>query len=178
MRILLPYEQKIEHNIIIYSNIVDLVDIYTNYCKNALSSNEIVLISSHYESAARIFEILKDNINSIETYKANGSLVIVNSTRAYFGLKNDFVGMMIMLKMLLTRRTKLSKDGIMVISDMGNFFHPLLRINDLFRHEEEISSATSLQFRFYCSYSTFDLDSFSKDQEQELMKKHNRLINL
>jgi hypothetical protein len=121
---------------------------------------------------------LKDNINSIETYKANGSLVIVDSTRAYFGLINDFIGIMIMLKMLLTRRAKLSKDGIMVISDMGNFFHPLLRINDLFRHEEEVSSATSLPFKFYCSYSKFDLDSFSNDQEQELMQKHNRLINL
>jgi MEDS: MEthanogen/methylotroph, DcmR Sensory domain len=161
-----------------YSNIVDLVDIYTNYCKRALSSNEIVLISSHYESAARIFKILKDNINSIETYKADGSLVIVDSARAYFDLKNDFVGIMIMLKMLLTRRTKLSKDGIMVISDMGNFFHPLLRTHDLFRHEVEISSAISLPFKFYCSYSTFDLDSFSKNQEQELTQQHNRLINL
>jgi MEDS: MEthanogen/methylotroph, DcmR Sensory domain len=162
----------------VYSNIVDLVDIYTNYCKRALSSNEIVLISSHYESAARIFKILKDNINSIETYKADGSLVIVDSARAYFGLKNDFVGIMIMLKMLLTRRTKLSKDGIMVISDMGNFFHPPLRTHDLFRHEEDISSATSLPVKFYCSYSTFDLDSFSKNQEQELMQQHNRIINL
>ena len=104
--------------------------------------------------------------------------MIVDSRRAYFGLKNDFVGIMIMLKMLLRRRTNLSKDGVIVISDMGNFFHPVLRIHELFKHEEEISSAGTLPFKFYCSYSTFDLNSISKVQKQELLQKHDRLVNL
>jgi len=83
-----------------------------------------------------------------------------------------------MLKMLLRRRTKLSKDGVIVISDMGNFFHPVLRIHELFKHEEEISSAGTLPFKFYCSYTTFDLNSISKVQKQELLQKHDRLVNL
>lgn len=83
-----------------------------------------------------------------------------------------------MLKMLLRRRTKLSKDGIIVISDMGNFFHPVLRMHELLKHEEEISSAGSLPFKFYCSYTTFHLNSLSKAQKQELLQKHDRLVNL
>jgi hypothetical protein len=121
---------------------------------------------------------LKNKVDALESYKADGSIVIVGSRRAYFGLKNDFVGIMIMLKMLLRRRTKLSKDGVIVISDMGNFFHPVLRIHELFKHEEEISSAGTLPFKFYCSYTTFDLNSFSKVQKQELLQKHDRLVNL
>ena len=136
------------------------------------------MILSHYEPAAKIFEILKNNISYIESYKADGSLVIVDSRRAYFDIKNDFVGVTIMLKMLLTRRTKLSKDGIMVISDMGNFFHPHLRIQDLFRHEAEISCAKSFPIRFCCSYTTDDLGSFSIDQEQTLFGEHDRIIKL
>ena len=123
-------------------------------------------------------EILKNKVDALESYKADGSIVIVDSRRAYFGLKNDFVGIMIMLKMLLRRRTNLSKDGVIVISDMGNFFHPVLRIHELFKHEEEISSAGTLPFKFYCSYSTFDLNSISKVQKQELLQKHDRLVNL
>ena len=114
---------------------------------------------------------MKNNIDALESYKADGSIVIVDSRRAYFGLKNDFVGIMIMLKMLLRRRTKLSKDGIIVISDMGNFFHPVLRIHELFKHGEEISSAGSLPFKFYCSYTTFHLNSFSKVQKARTIAK-------
>ena len=75
-----------------------------------------------------------------------------------------------MLKMLLRRRTKLSKDGVIVISDMGNFFHPVLRIHELFKHEEEISSAGTLPFKFYCSYTAFDLNSFSKEKSKNYCK--------
>jgi hypothetical protein len=169
---------EIEHYIILYSDIVDLVDICINYCKSALSSNEIILILSHYEPAAKIFELLKKNVKFIEPYKADGSLVIVDSKRACFNNKNEFVGITIMLKMLLTRRVKLSKNGIRVIADMGNFFHPLLRIQDLVRHEGEISSLEEFPVRFYCSYASIDLGSVTNEQEQGLIQKHDRFIKL
>jgi hypothetical protein len=35
-----------------------------------------------------------------------------------------------------------------------------------------------LPFKFYCSYTTFDLNSFSKVQKQELLQEHDRLVNL
>jgi hypothetical protein len=81
-----------------------------------------------------------------------------------------------MLKILLTRRAKLCKDGIMVVADMANFFHPLLRIQDLVRHEEEISSLQTFPIKFYCSYSIIDLSSVTSEQEQRLSRKHNRFI--
>lgn len=175
------YSEKwlhIEHNIIVYSDFLALKDFYTNYCKGTLPSNELILLLSHYESAIKVFESLKSNINFIENYKADGSLVIVNSTKAYFDLKNDFVGIMIMMKMLLTRKSKLSKDGISVISDMGNFFHPRNRIQDLFKHERQISSHASLPFKLYCSYNTYDLDFLDGGQDQKLLRYHDRVIHI
>ena len=133
---------------------------------------------SHYESAAKIFELLKKNIKFIESYKADGSLVIVDSKRAWFNIKNEFVGVTIMLKMLLTRRTKLSKNGIMVVADMANFFHPFLRFQDLLRHEEEISALEEFPIKFYCSYSSIDLSSVTSELEQGLIRKHDRFIKL
>jgi hypothetical protein len=152
------------------------MDIITNYCKSSFSSNEIILILTHYEPADKIFEILKRNIKFIEMHKADGSLVIVDSKRAWFNIKNEFVGITIMLRMLLTRKAKLCKNGIRVVADMGNFFHPLLRIQDLLRHEEEISSFEAFPINFYCSYSIIDLSSVTNEQEQGLIRKHNRFI--
>ena len=131
---------------------------------------------THHEPDAKIFDHLKKNINSIEIHKADGSLVIIDSKKAWFNIKSEFVGITIMLKMLLTRRANLCKDGIMVVADMGNFFHPLLRIQDLVRHEEEISSLKSLPIKFYCSYSSIDLSSVTAEQEQRLSRKHDRFI--
>ena len=60
---------------------------------------------------------------NIEKYKQEGSFVIVGSRKGYFSLKDELVGIVIMVKMLLQRSHKLGKSGLTVFSDMGLFFY-------------------------------------------------------
>ena len=107
------------HNLILFTNRDTLKNICSKYCKTALdSSSEIVLILTYYESVKDWLMYLKDNGISVEKYKNDGSLVVIESKKGFFGLLNDFVGIMIMIRMLLGRANKLAKKGLTIISDI------------------------------------------------------------
>jgi hypothetical protein len=117
-------QNEFDHNIILYSDISTILYVYLNYSKRALESlNEIVLILPHYHTITDVLNNLTDNGIDIAKCKKEGSIVVVEAKKAYYSLKNEFVGVMIMTKMLLRRAKKLDKTGVTVISDMGLFFH-------------------------------------------------------
>lgn len=166
------------HNLLLFTNRDTLKNICSKYCKTALdSSSEIVLILTYYESVKDWLIYLKDNGISVEKYKNDGSLVVIESKKGFFGLLNDFVGIMIMIRMLLGRSNKLAKNGLTIISDMGIFFPN--RIEDLIKHETEIStSIQDLMVKIYCVYNKLDFESIREEQRQLLDGNHTKVISV
>ena len=166
------------HNLILFTNRDTLKNICSKYCKTALdSSSEIVLILTYYESVKDWLIYLKDNGISVEEYKNDGSLVVIESKKGFFGLLNDFVGIMIMIRMLLRRSNELAKNGLTIISDMGIFFPN--RIEDLIKHETEIStSIQDLRVKIYCVYNKLDFESIREEQRQLLDGNHTTVISV
>jgi hypothetical protein len=166
------------HNLLLFTNRDTLKNICSKYCKTALaSSSEIVLILTYYESVKDWLIYLKDNGISVEKYKNDGSLVVIESKKGFFGLLNDFVGIMIMIRMLLGRSNKLAKNGLTIISDMGIFFPN--RIEDLIKHETEIStSIQDLRVKIYCVYNKLDFESIREEQRQSLDGNHTKVISV
>ncbi|MGB8102548.1 MAG: hypothetical protein WCE96_12825, partial [Nitrososphaeraceae archaeon] len=129
-----------------------------------------------YESVKDWLIYLKDNGVCVEKYKIDGSLVVIESRKGFFGLQNDFVGIMIMIRMLLGRANKLAKRGLTIISDMGIFFPN--RIEDLIKHEKEIStSIQDLKVKIYCVYDKLDFESLREEQRQLLDRNHDEVIS-
>jgi hypothetical protein len=166
------------HNLLLFTNRDTLKNICSKYCKTALDfSSEIVLILTYYESVKDWLIYLKDNGISVEKYKNDGSLVVIESKKGFFGLLNDFVGIMIMIRMLLGRSNKLAKNGLTIISDMGIFFPN--RIEDLIKHETEIStSIQDLRVKIYCVYNKLDFESIREEQRQLLDGNHTKVISV
>jgi MEDS: MEthanogen/methylotroph, DcmR Sensory domain len=166
------------HNLILFTNRDNLKNICSKYCKTALdSSGEIVLILTYYETVKDWLIYLNDNGVCVEKYKIDGSLVVIESRKGFFGLLNDFVGIMIMIRMLLGRANKLAKRGLTIISDMGIFFPN--RIEDLIKHETEIStSIQDFKVKIYCVYDKLDFESLREEQRQLLDSNHNQVISV
>ena len=158
---------------------LDFRQICVEYSKIALPSiNEIVLLLPYYESVVEVWENLKNNIIGIEKYKKEGSLILVESTKGYFSLKNDFVGIIIMTKMLLERKNKLGKSGVTTISDMGLFFHNK-RISDLIKHEIAVlSSIRNMRTKIFCNYRISDFELLSAEQKQQILNSHTKTIQI
>jgi|SRR5919109_2691316 hypothetical protein len=170
-----------EHNFILYSDIATLRNIYFGYCKTAFESlNEIVLLlPPYYESVSDVFSNLGNDGNiDVEKYKKEGSLVLVEPKKGYFSLTNELVGIMIMVRMLLQRASKLEKNGVAVISDMGIFFH-MNKVEELIKHERELllSSIHNMKVKIFCCYNKADLKLLTEQQMQELLTNHNKIIS-
>ena len=166
------------HDLILYKNIDVLKDWCLQSCREALlESNEIVLILSEYDSIKYALNDLTNN-NTLGKMKNDGSLVIVDSKKGFYSMLDRFVGIVIMVKMLLTRSETRRKNGVTVISDTGIFFH-LNRIDDLIKHEDMISSTVSyLKVKVNCIYNSNDYEGLSDGQRQILQSSHNKIISI
>jgi hypothetical protein len=166
-----------DHDFILYSDITTLSYIYSKYSKTSLESlNEIVLILPHYQLVADVLNNLANNGIDMEKCKREGSIIIIESKKGYYGLTDEFVGIMIMTKMLLRRANKLGKTGVTVISDMGLFFH-LNRIEDLIKYEIGLSSSIyNMKVKVLCSYNKTDFERLTEDRKQHLLKHHNKIF--
>jgi len=166
------------HNLILYENIDALKKWCLQFCREALlESNEIVLILSEYDSIKYALNDLTDN-NTLEKMKNDGSLVIVDSKKGFYSMLDRFVGIIIMVKMLLTRAETHRKNGVTVFSDTGIFFH-LNRIDDLIKHESLISSTVShLKVKINCVYNSNDYAGLNDGQKQLLQSDHNKIISI
>jgi len=120
---------------------------------------------------------MKDIGIYVEKHKIDGSLIVIESKKGFFSLLNDFVGIMIMIRMLLTRAKKIGKKGITVIIDMGVFFPD--RLEDLIKHESEIfASIRDLKVKVFCNYNKLDFESLTEKQRQLLLNNHNEIISI
>jgi hypothetical protein len=166
-----------DHDFILYSDITTLPYIYSNYSKRSLESlNEIVLILPHYHLVADVLNKLTNNDINMEKCKREGSIIIIESKKGYYSLTDEFVGVMIMTRMLLRRANKLGKTGVTVISDMGLFFH-LNRIEDLIKYEIGLSSSIyDMKVKVLCSYNKTDFELLTEDRKQHLLKHHNKIF--
>jgi hypothetical protein len=167
-----------EHNIVLYSDVSTLPYLYSHYSKRSSeSSNEIVLILPHYQAITDVLHVLKNSGIDLDRTKKEGSIVVVESKKAYYSLIDQFVGIMIMVEMLLQRAKKLNKMGITVISDMGLFFH-LDRLDDLIKWDTELSSSIyAKKVRILCNYSQTDFGRLNEKQRQHLLESHSKIIN-
>ena len=167
-----------DHALILYSDLTTLEYVYLNYSKSSLESlNEIILILPYYHSVADVLNNLTSNGIDIDRYKKEGSIIVVESKRAYYSLTQEFVGVMIMTKMLLRRADKLQKAGVTVVSDMGLFFD-INKIDDLTKYETELlSSICNMKVKVLCGYNKSDFELFIEHQRQQhFLKAHNKII--
>jgi len=167
-----------DHSLILYSDLANFEYLYQNYIKRSLESlNEIILISTHYHPVTNIIDSLRNIGVDIDKYKKEGLIVVVESKKAYYSLSQEFVGIMIMTKMLLRRADKLGKTGVTIISDMGLFLHTN-RIDDLIKCERGLlSSIRDMKVKVLCCYNRSDFEVFIEYQmQQNLLKTHNKVL--
>jgi hypothetical protein len=174
------------HYIIVYPDLLTLRRIYSSYSKMQLENkNDIVLLLPFYETTESVRKILSTShdvslvfcddgatILDIRKHEKEGSLVIVDSKKAYFGSKTIdikvFVGMLI-------EHAKLSKKtGVCVIADMGAFFY-LNKIQELIKHETTLPPKFDLEVKAFCCYHGSDFSNYlTEEQKQNLLHHHGK----
>ncbi|HYX56118.1 MAG TPA: MEDS domain-containing protein [Nitrososphaeraceae archaeon] len=170
------------HYIIVYHDMVTLRQIYSGYIKAQLEdNNEIVLTLPYYETTEVVRRILSGENNNgiggsiidVRKYEKEGSLVIIDSVKAYFGSDTD---LMSFVEKLAKEAQSSGKNGISVIADLASFyFHN--GIDKLIDYEMSLPTKYDDQMKLkgFCFYHHEDFDKrLSKEQKQKLLEHHGK----
>jgi hypothetical protein len=170
------------HYIIVYHNMMTLRQIYSGYINAQLEdNNEIVLILPYYETTEMVRSVLSgENDNSkggsiidVRRYEKEGSLIIIDSVKAYFGSDTD---LMSFVKKLSKQAQNSGKNGISVIADLASFYF-YNGIDKLIEYEMSLPTKydDEMKLKGFCLYHQEDFDKrLSKEQRQKLLEHHGK----
>jgi hypothetical protein len=198
------------HSILVYPNIETLRETYSRYVKMQLEdNNEIVLILPYYETANNVRKILSEgfvnniadsndsvvlaavngtknnSIIDVARHEKEGSLIIMDSVKGYFGLGSDHdddnTDLMTFVKQLVKKAESSGKNGVSVIADLGSFYHyhhNSKTADKLFEYELSLpSSYDGMKLKGFCIYHKQDLDKrFTEEQKQKLRDHHGKAL--
>ena len=163
-----------DHNMLIYNDLNEFRRIYTYHAKKGLEeNNEIVLISSAYETPDRVNSNLESSGVDVRKHSLDGSLIVVDAMRAYHTA--DVNGLLKLLESLQTRGQKDGKNGIMCFGDLGTFFL-LHKTQELADYESTIPKKVQMRSRAFCCYHKANFDALHIQQKQKLLEAHLRVL--
>ena len=165
------------HYMIIYPDLDTLRELYSNYVyKQIEQKNETVIINPFYETTDSVRRILseKDNndINDVLRYEKEGALTIADSLVEYLGEQPHKH-----LKEGLANYTKMGKNGVSVLSDIGAYPHKTL-YSDLVDYESSLPATHDMQLKGFCLYHQMDFAKFSDEQKQKLIEHHGKALKI
>ena len=169
------------HYLVIYPDMITLRRIYSYYAKMQLEdNNEIVLILPYYETTEMVRNVLsgEDKYNQgstidVRKYEKEGSLMIIDSVKAYFRSDTD---LMSFIGSLSKQAQNSGKSGVSVIADLASFyFHN--GIDKLIEYEMSLPAKydDNMKLKGYCLYHQEDFDRrLTKQQKQKLLEHHGK----
>lgn len=187
------------HYLLIHPELRTLRKIYSRYVKTQLEEeNEIVLIISYYETADSVRQILSShtlqNNNSIDVrkYENEGSLIIMDSLKAYFGLDSDDDNddaddkndngrpnkdiIITFLKQLIEKAESSGKNGVSVFADIASFYHYNNPVDKLVEYELSLPRKYhGMKMKGFCIYHKADFEKrLTEEQRQKLLTHHGK----
>jgi len=192
------------HYLLIHPELRTLRKIYSRYVKKQLEEeNEIVLIISYYETADSVRQILSSstsnlqNNNSIDVrkYENEGSLIIMDSLKAYFGLDSDDDNdddkngnwrrpnkdiIITFLKQLIEKAESSGKNCVSVFADIASFYHYNNSVDKLVEYELSLPRKYhGMKMKGFCVYHKADFDKrLTEEQRQKLLTHHGKGLYL
>jgi hypothetical protein len=147
-------------------------------------NNEIVLILPYYETTEMVRSVLSgennensngDNIIDVRKYEEEGSLIIIDSVKAYLRSDTDLMSFLVRLAKWAQRS---GKNGISVISDLASFYY-YDQIDKLIEHEMSLPTKydDDMKLKGFCFYHQKDFDRrLTKQQKQKLLEHHGKSL--
>lgn len=162
-----------EHNIMVYDSLNVFREVYSSYAKNRLvANNEIVIILTYLETVKSVEYYLKEAGIDADKYATEGSLVIVDSVKQFFGTGVDFLQY---LKVVDRNTKEMGKSGISVIADLGAF-DLLGRVDELLKYVTSIPpvSPEIKCSSLLCNYHAKSFGRLAQDVKDKILGQHHR----
>jgi hypothetical protein len=166
------------HYLVVYPDMNTLRRIYSYYTKMQLEdNNEIVLIVPYYETTEMVRSVLsgenknnQSNIIDVRKYEKQGSLMIIDSVKAYF--RSD-IDLMSFLARLAKQAQSSGKKGISVIADLASFYYNN-QSDKLIEYKMSLPTKydDNMKLKGFCFYHQEDFDRRLTEQQKQMLLEH------
>jgi hypothetical protein len=166
------------HYLVVYPDMITLRRIYSYYTKMQLEdNNEIVLIIPYYETTEMVRSVLsgenknnQSNIIDVRKYEKQGSLMIIDSVKAYF--RSD-IDLMSFLARLAKQAQSSGKKGISVIADLASFYYNN-QSDKLIEYKMSLPTKydDNMKLKGFCFYHQEDFDRRLTEQQKQMLLEH------
>lgn len=177
------------HVIMVYPENRIFRNIYSDYIKNELESNNLVLMLPYYEHVRSVTDVLSNIGIDVEKHVSQGSLLITDAQEAFFGHRyestevlespngNGASNIVSLLRIAQSQAKKLQKDGITILVDLGCFFNNG-GVEYLFKYEKSIPQIfKDTNLKQICLYHQQDFDSRLDNSDKALLlDQHGRSV--
>ena len=165
------------HYIIIYPDLDTLRELYSSYVlKKIEENNEIVLVNPFYETTDSVRQVISEKYNhgmdDISKYEKEESLIIADSLEEYLGDQT-----LIYVKKSLANYTKMGKNGVSVLADLGAYPHKSM-YKELVDYELSLPTKYNMPLKGFCLCHQKDFDKFSDEQQQKLIEHHGKALKI
>jgi hypothetical protein len=160
------------HFLVVYPDLVTFRETYSQYVKEAMKDNEIVIILPFYETVNDVRRIMsEDGLGiSVRRYEKEQSLLIMDSLKAYFGLKS---GLIPFLNQTVEYAKKSGKDGVTVIGDVGSFLYSQNASSNLLQYEMTLPKVfEDMNLKGFCFYHRRDFNGRLTEQDKKMLLDH------
>jgi MEDS: MEthanogen/methylotroph, DcmR Sensory domain len=162
------------HNLLIYNDLKAFREIYEKYVSSLLSQNEIILISTQYDTIEEVKNTLRLAGIDAESYLSQGTLFILDAQHGYQGV--DIYGMWKLAMSLVSRAKKEGRSGVSWFGDLGSFFS-FEKIEELMQYELRCPyKYEDEMIKTVCCYHLEDFGNLSETQQQTLFEHHFKSI--
>lgn len=161
------------HNMLIYDDLVEFRQVYSQYARAFLPEDEIVLLAAQYESVDKVKNNLMDAGVDVPRYINEGTLFVIDAQRGYCG--GDVEGTFKLAMTLVSRVKKEKKRGFTWIGDMGSFFG-FNKIHDMMDYELSRPQRFEDVMKTVCCYHARDFENLGARQQEALLDHHCKAI--
>jgi MEDS: MEthanogen/methylotroph, DcmR Sensory domain len=161
------------HNLLIYSDLKGLREIYSQYSRALLPQDEIIVIGTQYDAIEDVKNALRLAGVDVERYLNQGTLLIVDAQQGYQDM--DTRGMWKLAMSLLSRVKKESRRGVSWFGDLGSFFS-FEKLEELMQYELWCPQKYKDMMKTVCCYHLVDFEKLTESQQQTLFDHHFKSI--
>jgi hypothetical protein len=161
-----------EHNLLIYSDLNELREIYSRYFNSRLKTDEeIVIFLTTYETVDAVKRTLIDHDINASRFEKDGSLIILDSVGVHFGSDSNILPT---IENLAKRAENRGKDGCSMIADMGSF-NLMGKEDHLLKYETSLPlKFDSIKCKVFCVYHQANSGRLSDSEKRLLFEHHTR----
>jgi len=161
------------HNLLIYNNLNEFREIYSQIAMSLLAENEIVMIATQYDPLEEVKNTLRLAGVDVDSHINQGSLFIVDAQQGY--QRVDSKGAWELGMSLLSRAKMESRHGVTWLGDLGSFFS-FRKIDELIQYELWCPQKFEDTMKTICCYHLKDFENLSETQQQTLFDHHFKSI--